>query len=116
MLHVATPDTSVIFWRGVLFGLILEYVNVRANLGYTYGKFMLMFGTAPKDIPFCIGVGWGVIMYTARLLSDALPPSTVGCRRARRLAGDQYRSEHGHSRLQAAYVALGTGANRTWIP
>ena len=57
---------------GVLFGLILEYVNVHANLGYTYGKFMLMFGDAPKDIPFCIGVGWGIIMYTARLFSDAL--------------------------------------------
>jgi uncharacterized membrane protein len=57
---------------GLLFGLILEYVNVNANLGYTYGRFWVMFGQAPKDIPLCIGVGWGVIMYSARLFSDRL--------------------------------------------
>jgi uncharacterized membrane protein len=57
---------------GLAFGLILEYVNVNANLGYTYGKFWVMFGQSPKDIPLCIGVGWGVIMYTARLFSDRL--------------------------------------------
>jgi uncharacterized membrane protein len=57
---------------GVLFGLLLEYVNVISNMGYVYGKFMIMFGTAPKDIPLCIGVGWGVIMYSARLLTDRL--------------------------------------------
>jgi hypothetical protein len=47
-------------------------VNVNANLGYTYGRFWVMFGQAPKDIPLCIGVGWGVIMYSARLFSDRL--------------------------------------------
>lgn len=57
---------------GILFGLILEYVNVISNMGYTYGKFVIMFGRAPFDIPLCIGVGWGVIMYTARLFSDRL--------------------------------------------
>lgn len=57
---------------GLLFGLLLEYVNVVTNMGYVYGKFAIMFGTAPKDIPLCIGVGWGIIMYTARLFSDAL--------------------------------------------
>jgi len=56
---------------GLLFG-ILEYVNVNANLGYTYGKFWIMFGRAPKDIPLCIGVGWGIIMYASRLFSDRL--------------------------------------------
>jgi len=57
---------------GMLFGLLLEYVNVVNNLGYVYGRFTIMFGTAPKDIPLCIGVGWGMIMYTARLFSDSL--------------------------------------------
>ena len=57
---------------GLLFGLILEYVNVISNMGYTYGKFVIMFGTAPFEIPLCIGLGWAVIMYTARLFSDRL--------------------------------------------
>src|SRR6478735_6185370 len=56
---------------GLVFGLILEYVNVMSNMGYTYGKFLVMFGHAPDNIPLCIGVGWGIIMYTARLFSDA---------------------------------------------
>lgn len=57
---------------GLLFGLILEYVNVISNMGYTYGKFLVMFGRSPFDIPLCIGVGWSVIMYTARIFSDRL--------------------------------------------
>ncbi len=57
---------------GLAFGLLLEYVNVISNMGYTYGKFMVMFGTAPLDIPLCIGMGWGVIMYTAWLFTNAL--------------------------------------------
>jgi uncharacterized membrane protein len=57
---------------GLLFGLILEYVNVISNMGYTYGKFLVMFGSSPFDIPLCIGIGWSVIMYTARIFSDRL--------------------------------------------
>jgi uncharacterized membrane protein len=56
---------------GLLFGLILEYVNVTSNMGYTYGKFIIMFGHSPFDIPLCIGVGWSIIMYTARIFSDS---------------------------------------------
>ncbi len=56
---------------GLLFGLILEYVNVTSNMGYTYGKFIVMFGRSPLDIPLCIGVGWGIIMYTAKLFTDS---------------------------------------------
>ena len=57
---------------GLLFGLLLEYINVVTNMGYVYGKFTVMFGTSPKDIPLCIGVGWGIIMYSARLFTDSL--------------------------------------------
>jgi uncharacterized membrane protein len=57
---------------GLLFGVILEYVNVNSNMGYTYGKFMVMFGHPPLDIPLCIGIGWSIIMYTARIFSDSL--------------------------------------------
>ena len=56
---------------GLLFGLMLEYVNVISNMGYTYGKFMIMLGSSPFDIPLCIGMGWSIIMYTARIFSDS---------------------------------------------
>lgn len=57
---------------GLGFGLLLEYVNVATSGAYEYGKFMVMFGVAPNDIPLCIGMGWAVIMYTARLITDIL--------------------------------------------
>lgn len=72
--HAFKKGTSHVSYLlgGLIFGLLLEYINVVTNMGYVYGKFTIMFGTAPKDIPLCIGVGWGIIMYTSRLFSDAL--------------------------------------------
>lgn len=63
---------------GALFGLILEFVNVNAGLNYSYGQFWIMFGpepaagAIPQNIPLNIGLGWGMIIYTARLFSDRL--------------------------------------------
>jgi len=57
---------------GVVFGLILEYIEVNSGGGYTYGRFWVMFGKAPLDIPLCIGIGWGIIIYTARAFTDSL--------------------------------------------
>ncbi|MXV15362.1 carotenoid biosynthesis protein [Hufsiella ginkgonis] len=54
---------------GLAFGLLLEYMEVLME-SYTYGRFWVMLGKAPMDIPLCIGVGWGIIMYTARLFTD----------------------------------------------
>ncbi len=72
-LHARKQGLSHITYLlgGVLFGLILEWVNVHANMGYVYGQFMVMFGKAPLNIPLCIGIGWGVIMYSARLFTDS---------------------------------------------
>jgi hypothetical protein len=47
-----------------------EYINLPSNLGYAYGKFLVMPGHPPLDIPLCIGTGWSIIMYTARLFTD----------------------------------------------
>ncbi len=55
---------------GFGFGLLLEYVNVVSNAGYRYGQFWLMLGPLPDNIPVCIGMGWGIIIYTSRLVSD----------------------------------------------
>jgi hypothetical protein len=56
---------------GFVFGVLLEYMEVQMG-SYTYGRFAVMLGVAPVDVPICIGVAWGIIMYTARLLSDWL--------------------------------------------
>jgi hypothetical protein len=63
---------------GMAFGLLLEYMEVLLS-SYTYGRFTIMLGKAPRDIPFCIGIGWGIIMYTARLFSDKLGLTLLAC-------------------------------------
>lgn len=55
---------------GVLFGLLLENCEVLTS-SYTYGRFRLMVGHAPLDVPLFVGFAWGLIMYTARLFSNA---------------------------------------------
>jgi hypothetical protein len=57
---------------GIVFGLLLEFVDVYFLKGYTYGRFMIMLGKQPDDIPLWIGVGWGVIMYSSRLFTDQM--------------------------------------------
>jgi len=52
---------------GVIFGLILEYGTIQQLSAYEYGDFLLKIG----PLPISIGIGWGVIIYSARLVSDA---------------------------------------------
>jgi hypothetical protein len=56
---------------GFVFGVLLEYMEVVSH-SYVYGHFFLMVGRAPLNAPLCIGAGWAIILYTARLFSDAL--------------------------------------------
>ncbi len=69
LVHAARRGRQAVAYvlGGTLFGLTLEYANVASNIGYTYGRFLVMLG----PIPVCIGVGWGMITYAARLVSDA---------------------------------------------
>ena len=62
---------------GFAFGLVLEYIEVLTG-SYTYGRFHLMLGHAPLDIPVCIGAGWAIILYSSRLFSDALGLPMLG--------------------------------------
>jgi uncharacterized membrane protein len=62
---------------GFVFGLALEYLEVLES-SYTYGRFYLMLGRSPVDIPLCIGCAWGIIIYTARLFSDGLGLPLMG--------------------------------------
>ena len=55
---------------GTAFGVLLETFEVMTG-SYTYGRFQVMLWHAPMQVPPWVGCGWGVIMYTARLFSDA---------------------------------------------
>lgn len=52
---------------GVLFGILLELATIRQLHAYEYGRFLIM----ALDVPFCIGVAWGCILYSAMEFSDA---------------------------------------------
>jgi uncharacterized membrane protein len=57
---------------GMIYGLLIEYGAIITFHAYIYGHFLIMiFGV----VPLCIGVSWGMIIYTAMETSDrfALP-------------------------------------------
>ena len=56
----------------VAFGVLLEWATINQLHAYAYGRFLIMFG----EVPLAIGVGWGVIIYSAQCFSNAtsLPP------------------------------------------
>ena len=54
---------------GMVYGVLLEYATIQSYQAYTYGRFLVMvFG----EVPFCIGVSWGIIISTAMETSDRL--------------------------------------------
>ena len=57
---------------GMIYGLLLEYGAIVTFHAYVYGQFLIMIFGA---VPLCIGVSWGMIIYTAMETSDlfALP-------------------------------------------
>ncbi len=54
---------------GMVYGVLLEYATIQAYQAYTYGQFLVMFF---GSVPLCIGVSWGMIIYTALATSDRL--------------------------------------------
>ncbi len=69
LLHAARRGLRFVMelLGGLLFGLLLEFVNVRWGI-YHYGHFLVMVG----EIPLGVGVGWGIIIYTAMATSDRM--------------------------------------------
>ncbi len=64
--HGGWPAIWVLF-AGVIFGWLLEWATIMQLSAYEYGNFILKIG----PLPLCIGIGWGVIIYSAMLFSDA---------------------------------------------
>jgi len=63
----AGPEHVLRLAAGVLFGVLLELASIYQLSAYSYGTFLLMI----SDVPLAVGIGWGVIIYSAKLFSDA---------------------------------------------
>lgn len=63
----AGPEHVLRLTAGVLFGVLLELATIYQLSAYSYGTFLLMI----SDVPLAVGIGWGVIIYSAKLFSDA---------------------------------------------
>ncbi len=56
---------------GSLFGITLEYMNVQVMQTYTYSsQFLIQLGSPPNNIPICIGLCWGLIIYACMKVSN----------------------------------------------
>ncbi|NUQ83499.1 MAG: carotenoid biosynthesis protein [Anaerolineales bacterium] len=53
-------------FAGILFGVSLELATIRQLNAYEYGRFLIMI----LDVPLCIGVAWGCILYSVMQFSD----------------------------------------------
>ncbi len=51
---------------GATFGVLLELATIRQLNAYQYGQFIIMVW----DVPLCIGVAWGAIIYSAMEFSN----------------------------------------------
>jgi hypothetical protein len=54
-------------FAGIFYGVLLELATVRQLHAYQYGEFILMV----LDVPLCIGIAWGCILYGVMEFSDA---------------------------------------------
>jgi len=52
---------------GIVYGVLLELATLRQLQAYEYGQFLIMI----MDVPLCIGVAWGCIIYSVMEFSDA---------------------------------------------
>lgn len=53
-------------FAGILFGVTLELATIRQLNAYQYGQFLLMV----LEVPLCIGVAWGCILYAVMEFSN----------------------------------------------
>ena len=51
---------------GAVFGVALELATIRQLQAYEYGQFLIMV----LDVPLCIGIAWGCILYSVMEFSD----------------------------------------------
>jgi uncharacterized membrane protein len=54
-------------FAGILYGVSLELATIRQLHAYQYGEFLIMI----LDVPLCIGIAWGCILYSVMEFSNA---------------------------------------------
>lgn len=54
-------------FAGIIYGVLLELATIRQLNAYQYGHFLIMVW----DVPLCIGVAWGCILYSVMEFSNA---------------------------------------------
>ncbi len=52
---------------GIIYGVLLELATIRQLQAYEYGRFLIMV----LDVPLCIGIAWGCILYSVMKFSNA---------------------------------------------
>lgn len=57
----------ILLLSGIVYGVLLEWATIQQLDAYEYGRFYIMI----DDVPLMIGVGWGVILYSVLLFSNA---------------------------------------------
>jgi hypothetical protein len=60
-VHVISLST------GMAYGILLEYAAIDIFHAYRYGNFLIMIA---RTVPLCIGISWGMIIYTAMETSN----------------------------------------------
>jgi uncharacterized membrane protein len=74
LAHAVKHGTGgpVKLFSAVLFGVLLEIITIWQLNAYQYGRFLIMIA----DVPLCIGIAWGSIIYSVMEFTDAtsLPP------------------------------------------
>ncbi len=54
-------------FAGILYGVALELATIRQLHAYQYGEFLIMI----LDVPLCVGIAWGCIIYSVMEFSNA---------------------------------------------
>ncbi len=62
-------ERVAILLTGTAYGVTLETLTIYQLHAYHYGQFLVMFF---GQVPLCIGVGWGIILYSSIAFADAL--------------------------------------------
>ena len=66
---VRRNERMAILISGTFYGILLETMTIYQLHAYKYGAFLVMFH---GEIPLTIGIGWGIILYSAIIIADSL--------------------------------------------
>ena len=63
---------AICFLVLIVYGLVVEIIDIRSIENYDYAYLLIMVGTSPNWVPFAVGVSWAVIIYTSMQSSDMI--------------------------------------------